>query len=129
MNQPIRVLDTGALLGFARQTDSHVPYQLAFCADEHMTMQTSSLCVAEAYRDCDTDATDLLDIMLSLPTVEVAEFRTEDADMVGNIAKRVDRISLAHSCMLVWQFDAPLMTTDGGRAGKVLDRDLVRELN
>jgi hypothetical protein len=123
------VLDTGALLGYARRTDTHVPYHLAFCADQRMTMQTSALCVAEAYRDCDTDAVDLLDIMLCLPMVEVAEFRIEDADMVGNIAKRVDRISLAHSCMLVWQFDAPLMTTDGGRAGKVLESALVWDLN
>jgi len=129
VNRPIRVLDTGALLGYARQTNSHIPYQLAFCADENLTMQTSALCVAQAYRDCDTAAVDLLDIMLALPTVEVAEFRNEDADMVGNIAKRVDRISLAHSCMLVWQFDAPLMTTDGGRAGKVLESGLVWDLN
>ena len=129
MSRPIRVLDTGALLGYARQTDSHIPYQLAFCADENMTMQTSALCVAEAYRDCDTDAADLLDIMLSLPTMEIAEFRVEDADVVGNIAKKVDRISLAHSCVLVWQFDAPLLTTDGRKAAKVLESGLVWDLN
>jgi hypothetical protein len=128
VNRTIRVLDTGALLGYSRQTDSHVPYQLAFCADENLTMQTSSLCVAEAYRDCEPDAVDLLDIMLALPTVEIADFRTEDADMVGNIAERVERLSLAHSCLLVWQNDVPLMTTDAGRAGKVLETDLVWDL-
>lgn len=128
MRPPIRVLDTGALLGYAYQTDSHVPYQLAFCADQQLTMQTSVLCVAEAYRDCDNDAIDMLDILLSLQAVEVAECRVQDGDMVGNIAKRVERISLAHSCMLVWQSDAPLITTDAGMAREVLDGELIWDL-
>ncbi|WP_117208195.1 hypothetical protein [Allorhizocola rhizosphaerae] len=128
MSTPIRVLDTGALLGYAQQTDSHVAYQLAYCADQDLTMQTSVLCVAEAYRDSDPDAADLLDVLLGLPTIEVVECRVQDGDMVGAVAKKVDRLSLAHSCLLVYALDVPLMTTDPATALRVLDKGMVWEL-
>lgn len=129
MSEPIRVLDTGALLSYAHQTNPHVPSQLAYCADRDLTMQISVLCVAEAYRDCRRDALDLLDIMLALPAIEIVECRVEDSDMVGKIARRVERLSLAHSCLLVYAIEMPLITTDAGRAGKVLDTGLVWDLN
>lgn len=128
MNQPIRVLDTSALLGYAHQSNRQIPSQLAFCADHELSMVTSVLCVAEAFRDCDDEAVDLLDLLLSLPTIEIAECRPQDADVVGNVAKRVQRLSLAHSCVLVWQLDTPVMTTDTSAAGKVLDADLIWEI-
>ncbi|HEX6682753.1 MAG TPA: hypothetical protein VF062_08160 [Candidatus Limnocylindrales bacterium] len=128
MSRPIRVLDTGALLGYAHQTKMQVPSQLAYCADEGLWMRTSVLCVAEAYHDCHDDATDMLDVLLSLPTVEVVDCRVGDGDVVGNVAKRVERISLAHSCMLVWELDVPLMTTDQRRASKVLEDGLIWQI-
>jgi hypothetical protein len=128
VSTPIRVLDTGALLGYAQQADSHVAYQLAYCADHDLTMQTSVLCVAEAYRDSDPDAADLLDLLLALPTIEVVDCRAQDGDMVGAVAKKVDRLSLAHSCLLVYALDVPLMTTDPATALRVLDQGMIWEL-
>ena len=129
MSEPIRVLDTGALLAYAHQTNMHVPSQLAYCADRDLTMQTSVLCVAEAYRDCRREALDMLEVLLALPSIEIIECKVEDADMVGKIARTVERLSLAHSCLLVFAIDMPLMTTDAGRAGKVLESGLVWNLN
>lgn len=128
MRQPIRVLDTGALLGYARQTDSHVAYQLAYCADHDLVMHTSVLCVAEALRDSSPDAMDLLDVLLRLPTIEIVECRVQDGDMVGAVAKKVERLSLAHSCLLVYASDIPLMTTDRATASRVLEDGLIWEL-
>jgi len=49
--------------------------------------------------------------------------------MVGKIARKVERLSLAHSCLLVYAIEMPLMTADGGRARKALESGLVRDLN
>ncbi|MEU8075609.1 hypothetical protein AB0B31_09160 [Catellatospora citrea] len=125
MTPPIRVLDTGALLAYAQRSDPQVVYQLAFCADLGRSMISSVLCVAEAYQQADSEAADLLDVLLELPTVEVVECRPQDGFMVGTIAKRAGRLSLAHSCLLVLSEDVPLMTRDGAGARTVLDEPMI----
>ncbi|GAA1397763.1 hypothetical protein ACFQZ4_09545 [Catellatospora coxensis] len=125
MTQAIRVLDTGALLAYAEGTDIQVAYQLSFCADLGRSMTTSVLCVAEAYQGADSDTADLLDVLLDLPTVEVVECRPQDGFMVGTIAKRTGRLSLAHSCLLVLAADVPLMTRDKAGAGTVLEEPMI----
>lgn len=128
MRPIVRVLDTGALIGYMRQTDAHVSYQLSFCADRQLTMQVSVLCVAEAYRAADPYETDLLDVFLRLPAIDIVECRVGDADVIGAITKKVDRLSLAHSCLLVYANDVPLITTDSATAGLVLEEALVWEI-
>ncbi|GAA1639602.1 hypothetical protein ACFQY4_13455 [Catellatospora bangladeshensis] len=125
MTSTIRVLDTGALLAYAERRDPQVAYQLSFCADLGRTMLTSVLCVAEAYQRAEGETADLLDILLELPTVEIAECRLQDGDLVGVIAKRVGRLSLAHSCLLAMAEDVPLMTRDASAAHEVLEQALV----
>lgn len=125
MTQAIRVLDTGALLAYAERSDPHVAYQLAFCADLGRSMLVSVLCVAEAYQRAASEAADLLDVLLELPTVEVAECRPQDGFMVGTIAKRAGRLSLAHSCLLVLSEDVPLMTRDKAGARTMLEEPMI----
>jgi hypothetical protein len=117
----IRILDTGALLSYAQQTSPHVAYQLSVCVDLNRMMSTSVLCLSEAYQTADADASDLLDVLVNLPTVEVVDCRAQDGVLVGAIAKKVGRLSLAHSCLLVFAEDVPLVTTDAHAAGTVLE--------
>ncbi|MFC7247576.1 hypothetical protein ACFQO7_34370 [Catellatospora aurea] len=125
MTPAIRVLDTGALLAYAEGTDPQVAYQLSFCADLNRSMMTSVLCVAEAYQRAGSDAADLLDVLLDLPTVDIVECRPQDGFMVGTIAKRAGRLSLAHSCLLVLSEDVPLMTRDVVGARTVLEEPMI----
>lgn len=125
MTPAIRILDTGALLAYSERSDPQVAYQLSFCADLGRTMLTSVLCVAEAYERAEGEVADLLDILLDLPTVEIAECRPQDGYLVGVIAKRTSRLSLAHSCLLALAEDVPLMTRDAGAARSVLEEAMV----
>ena len=128
MSGIVRVLDTTALMAYAKQADVTLAYQLAACADDDQTMITSVLCVAEAYQQADGEAAALLDILLDLPAVEITECRVGEGFQVGRVARKVGRIGLAHACCLTFAENVPLITGDADAARMVLDDDQIWEL-
>jgi hypothetical protein len=124
----IRLLDTGALLAYAQDDAPVVGSYLVSCAENGWQMQTSSVCVAEAYRSATDDAVDLLDLLLSLPQVDVVECTANDGRITGLLGKHVGRLGLAHSCLLAMSSQTPLFTAEAAEAGRVLDGFLIEEL-
>jgi hypothetical protein len=123
-----RLLDTGALLSYAENDDPHVGFRLAYCSDRGWLMQTSALCVAEAYQAASEDGVSMLDILLSLPQVEVIDCFTGDGRITGLLGKHVGRLGLAHSCLLAMSGQTPLFTAEAAEASRVLESFLIEEM-
>lgn len=124
----VRLLDTGALLAYAQDDTPLIGAHLATCAENDWRMQTSALCLAEAYQAASADAVDLLDVLVSLPQIEVVDCVAGDSRITGTIGRHVGRLGLAHSCLIAMATQTPLFTGQAAEAGRVLDGFLIHEL-
>ena len=129
VTDPLRLLDTGALLTYAEQSSPLVGYELIKCEESQRTLLVSAACLAEAYELASDDGVHLLDALVNLEPIRVEPVNPDDARVTGLVARRVGRLGLAHTCMLAMASALQVMTTDADAALKVLEESMVKRLD
>jgi hypothetical protein len=123
-----RVVDTGAIRRYVAADSLTVSAALAGLEAGGFTALVPAACLSEAYWMADQDDTAMLDVLRTLPQVEVVELGAGDAPAVGGLARYLGTLGMAHACLLAAVKRVPLMTTEPALAGKILGADLIREV-
>ncbi|GAA2381551.1 hypothetical protein Cme02nite_52230 [Catellatospora methionotrophica] len=128
MRRAGRVLDTGAIRRYVAADSLTVSAALAGLEAGGFTALVPALCLSEAYWAADRADEPMLDVLRTLPQVEVVALSAGDAQAVGGLAHHLGTLGLAHACLLAAVLRVPLMTTEPTLAGKILGADLLREV-
>ncbi|MEV4412640.1 hypothetical protein [Catellatospora sp. NPDC049609] len=123
-----RVVDTSAIRRYAAADSMTVSAALAGLEDRGFTAVVPALCLSEAYWMADPGGEGMLDILRTLPQVEIVALEPGDAPAVGGLARFLGTLGMAHACLLAAVLRVPLMTAEPALAGKILGADLIREV-
>jgi hypothetical protein len=119
----VRVLDTGAMLAYARQGSPTVSATLLVAADQDYAVGIPVTCVAEAYQQASAEEALMLDLLCALPAVQVLSLEHSDGPTVGGIAKFAGRLGLAHACLITMGERIAVVTAEPEAALKVIGDD------
>lgn len=128
MRPPGRVVDTGAIRRYVAADSLTVSAALAGLEAGGFTALVPAVCLSEAYWMVDRDDEPMLDVLRTLPQIEVVALDAGDAPAVGGLGRYLGTLGMAHACLLAAVLRVPLMTTEPALAGKILSPDLIREV-
>jgi hypothetical protein len=123
MNQPALVLDTDAVLAYARGS-FEVGEHISRAADAEDFVIVPALCLAEAYRRAGGDAWHYLDVLSDLDATVVTAVEPDAALFLGGHAHQLGSKHLAHAVLeAVAHAVTPIMTAQRERVTRVLAKE------
>lgn len=127
MSVPYWILDTGALLAYARGVEE-VGRELVDVADVEGTVVVPLLCLIEAYAQLDQAGHELLRMLRRNPVVrtvppEIDPDVTDDPPLIGEMARPSGRLGAGHAAFLALLHRAGVITSRPEEIRAVLGDD------
>jgi hypothetical protein len=113
------VLDTGALLSFARG-EALIGHTLAQLSDDADTAAVAVTGLIEAYSLLDFERFNLLDLLSAHPAVQVSEPDGGDLPFIGGMANRTGNLAAGHTTHLALTLGAAVYTSRPERIQRVV---------
>jgi predicted nucleic acid-binding protein len=127
MSDIAMVLDANAVLAYGSGSLA-VGKLISAAADKGRRVVVPGLCLAEAFRRIDSEGWVLLEVLESLPAVDITPVNTEDCRVMGGFARKLRSKHLAHAVIEATAFSAlgdavPIMTADRDLVARVLPKE------
>jgi hypothetical protein len=115
-------LDTTAVMAYVEGTNGVGP-MLARASERGEQAIVPALCLADAYRQVDSEGALLLDLLHDSPTIIVTAAEADDCAVLGGWTRTLGRMDLAHAALEAATFHIPLVTADRDLVTQILPKE------
>jgi len=117
------ILDTSALLSYAEGSDGEVGRNIAFQADNGLSVLVPATCLAVAYKDVTSDGWPYLDVLSGMASIVVTPLEHDQCAVLGGWARKLG-LPLAHAVVETTGHPiVPLMTAHRDLVAQFLPKE------